>query len=346
MTRRSLLSLGFYCLVGCAGRSLDLDDAPPASGGTAGAAPSVLPLEATWQVWVDEQRLYWLTSSGSVQSCLKQDCAATRLTYTKPDKGSTTPTLGMTVAGGHVYWASFASTIFSCPAEGCANAPVVVVRDPALRDDSIFAHHDHVYWSSQLDIYRCARSGCAATPEVVAESAHAEHLVFDETHVYWRGPKEIFSAPKDGSEPPHVVTSAAEVATVFIGVEGPQRGLAVAGGYLYWEAGTQVFRCSIPSCDTAAATRLVTGEAAIMGLKVDDSAMYWLEADSIHSCPIAGCEQSRALTPAKVARVEGLSEFSRYAIDASDLYWLEAPAEPGTTTRPPTTGGVIRRTSK
>jgi len=340
MTRLSLSlgSLGFCWLTGCAGRAVDLDHAAPASSALPSSDPFVAPTDESSGVWVDDQRLYWLSGFGRVQSCLKLDCEHTRRTYAQLNQGPITATVG----GGHVYWTSSQLTIFSCPVEGCAAEPVTVVRDPAFRN-TLFADRGYVYWSSDFDIYRCPASGCATTPEVVAQSVHADYLVFDDTRAYWSG----FSAPSDGSEPPQNLTAPVPVEGAPLGKAAPpapMQSLAVGAGYLYWTTGNQVFRCPTASCNAAPPTLLVTGEAPITSLKLDDSAMYWLETDSIHSCPLFGCEQSRALTPAKVTH-EGI-ESARYAIDASYLYWLEAPDEPRTTTRPPMPGGIIRRTAK
>jgi hypothetical protein len=346
--RSRLATLLCFCyLTGCTGRALDLDNAAPESAG------AVLPKEAVGAVWVDDQRLYWLTppeerrsdtdtllESGArvdLHSCLKLDCEHTRVTYMR----GVNSTITVAVAGGHVYWLYSRSVIHSCPAEGCAAEPVLVTLDPALFSrNTIFAHREYVYWSSDFDLCRCTASGCPATPEVVARSASTGYLVFDDARAYWPAEAGIFSAPSDGSEPPQMVIELPG-ASDPPGEGAPSdrvRGLAVGDGYLYWTTGKQVFRCPVADCSAAGPTLLTTADADITGLKIDGSAMYWLESGAVHSCPLSGCAKSSALTPPKVGQLRSGFQSASYAVDATDIYWLEAPDVADTPNSVPTVG--------
>jgi len=328
MTRRGLklVSLLLCCLTGCAGHTVDLDRTAPASSAPTSSDPSVFAEEGLAGVWVDEQRLYWLTYFGTFQSCLKADCEHTRVTYAK---GSHEQAVPVAVANGHVYWALDLARVFSCPAEGCGGEPVKVVRDPGLRAH-IYANQDHVYWSSDVDIYRCAASGCGPTPEVVVSGAIAGQLAFDETHAYWVSTGGItggiMRARADGSQPPEPV----------VDWEQPDglRSIAVGGGYLYWVSGAHVFRCPTANCNASATTLLVTTDGAIYdvtALMVDASAMYWQKASTGYTCPLEGCEQPAALTPSRVPSTPlGVNDAASFAVDATDVYWLdEGDRQPG-----------------
>jgi len=301
--------------------------------------PIVVLKERVASVWVDAQRLYWLTAGPAeftnLYSCLKLDCAHTKVTYEELIGTSR----GVAVDGKYIFWASWNADISACPVDGCGSRPVTITQDPAL-NHRIFADREYVYWSSDLDLYRCPASGCAATPEVVSLSGITDHLAFDETRAYWLGQTGIFSAPKDGSEPPRVVIELEPLGEDV--TFDRNRDLAVGGDYVYWATQRQIFRCPVASCMSTGPTLLVSASAAISDLKLDATAIYWLESDTVHSCPLTGCESSSVLTP-QVASAFYLYAPARYAVDESDLYWIE-PSTP--TGEQDGWGGPVRRTPK
>ena len=345
MTHHSLsLVLLYLCsLTGCAGHAVDLDHTAPAASTPIGPdAGIVIAKEGFAHVWVDDQRLYWLTQFGTFQSCVKASCEHTRLTYVNGNPES--HLLSAAVANGHVYWVSDRNIVFSCAAEGCDAGPVMVVQDSILQ--RIYAHQDHVYWSSDRDFYRCPASGCGATPEIAISETSPAFPAFDGTRIYWIGGFGIMSAPADGSASPELVVDW------HLGAEWIQ-SIAVGGEYLYWAAGTQAFRCPIASCNASAPTLLVTGNDRIHDLRVDVTTMYWSDnghtdkwsrlTDIVRSCPLEGCEQSTALTP---PRLRGHSldanDSSTFAIDATDIYWIDVGDDPSS----PTRINTIRKTAK
>jgi len=365
------LCYGACCLGGCSGRIVDLDHpapgsdsrsgsafAPgsgsaststPTSGGGTSSAPSQLPLGEVGGVWVDDQRLYWSTYgtldhpaptngaaySKSYHSCLKFDCEHTTVTY-EFDGGD-----NLVLDEQRVYWTRCAQ-IVSCPIEGCTGPSMMITEDPALFGFSIAAKGGYVYWSSDLDLLRCPASGCAGPPSVFAKATVTRLVVFDGARVYWQANKGIFSGPSDGSSPPELVTARSTAGSLKgIVNESETEGLAIGGGYLYWATARQVFRCPAANCSASEPTVLATATDDIHNLKIDDVAMYWMEANTIRSCPLSGCQQSRALTPQQVTPLNGQDEGARYAVDASDLYWIESTDAP----RAPMTG-VLRKTAK
>jgi hypothetical protein len=336
----SLVSLCLCYVAGCAGRDVDLDHRAPASSAPMGSDQAVVfAEEGLAGVWVDDRRLYWLTRFGTFQSCVKTDCEQTRLSYAK---GNHEQAVAIAIANGHVYWTLDLLSVFSCAAEGCETEPAMVVKDPGLRAQ-IYAHQDHVYWSSDVDFYRCPASGCAATPEIAVSDAIPYLPVFDDARVYWHSGAAIMSAPADGSGLPELVFEWDPSLKWGIG------DLSVAGGFLYWRSDRHAFRCAIASCNTSAPTLLVTWDLPVYNLTIDASAIYWRggvtdnrPADTIYTCPLERCEQPTALTPPRLATPVGVKESSTFAIDATEVYWLDLGDDQWLSRRAKT----IRKTAK
>jgi hypothetical protein len=300
--RLSLILLGLCAASACTGRVVDLDQTKASRQPAAG-------------IWVDDQRLYWLTVDGSVQSCVKTNCAHTTITYVGDGM------VFATVDAGRVYWLSPNGSIFSCPRASCGSKPTLATQDPALSSrrpvrssasNQFFIHRDYVYWGSEADLYRCPASGCVI-PELLASDGNVDYIAFDETCAYWTGANGLRRVPLDASEPPTVLVQAAS------------GRLAVTDDFIYWASEMEIARCSKPDCDDSSSTRLVTPDDTLTGLagfKIDDKSMYWLEANSLLSCPLPDCAQKVALTTPTVARPI-MDDSARFAVDASDIYWLE-----------------------
>jgi hypothetical protein len=309
-----LAALACASLQGCGGRSVDLDRSTPSDAGMTSMPSSdtiVLP-EEMWTLAIDDTRVYWTTSSSKLQSCLKEDCEHTVITYAEQAGNPA-------VAGGHVYWKPFEQpgVIASCPSAGCSGTPVRVVQDPSLA--AISADGDYVYWVSALDIYRCLYTGCGQVPELVAaRETPLWPLVFSATDAYWitretpRGdPTVIRHAPKDGSALPTTLTTAMSIT------------LAIAGSSMYWlDYGSGALStCPLAGCDPTPAT-LATDIGSSVGLVVEGSTAYWVpntqkdEERFVRSCPTAGCgENALTLT---------LTGVVSFAVDDQFLYWTEA----------------------
>jgi len=332
MIRRDL-SLALLCLgaqIGCSAHAMDLDHAaaPPPVRAT-GADPAVDSEQEFEGVWVDDRRLYWLTSFSSFQSCLKADCEPTMLTYVTSDARQAPLSVAVSE---HVYWTLDSTVVTSCAPEGCGSEPVTVTKDHSLQ--RFFGHRDYLYWSSDLDLYRCPARGCSDTPEVVALGATPYQLIFDDDRAYWIDSAGILSAPIDGSQPSKLLIAWARDGSSM-------QSLAIGADYLYWAIDERVLRCPIASCNATVPTLLATGGAPVTDLKIDGQTLFWLEGDLIHSCLLPGCERSTVLIPQKVAP----GGRSRYAVDASDVYWLEGMDPPSTEPRSPMAKS-IRRTAR
>ena len=312
--------------LGCSGKTLDLD-APTqaaAAGASANSADVVLLSRSDdpifGQLTVDDERIYWITDAPRVQSCLKEDCAHSVVTYARDslssgDERHFTPS----VSSGHVFWlgGDQSPTIYSCPRAGCKQAPFAIVRDPFALE--LTSDQDYVYWASSLDLYRCSVAGCAATPEVVARG-EGTHPVFSGEDAFWISPsssassaRPIRRAPKDGSGTPTTVVEP----TI-------PSNLRVFGDALYWIGDDGINTCSINGCNGE--PRIVASDQVMVGLydetlNVDASGAYWLDTSNVvQYCPLDGCNQATAVTP---------STAQSFALDADYVYWTDNNPDTG-----------------
>ena len=334
-----LLTLGLGGALGCSSHTLDLDHPAPSTPAPAvtraGGDPAIVSEDGIDAVWVDDHRLYWLTGFQSFQSCLKSDCAHTILSYAQrpAQKGGIQ---GVTISNS-VYWAVDYSLVFSCPTSGCSSTPTTVTDDPSL-SIPIFSHGDDFYWCSDLDLYRCPATGCDDSNLVTVPDVTTLRMIFDATHAYWIDPVGIRSVPLDLSEPPSEQTPPSQN-----GLE--MTSLATAQGYLYWTMDTRIVRSPIVHGGAMEPTEVIRSDAPIGDLAINGSTMFWLEDNAIHACPLLGCERSTQLTPATVGPQNTLNGSTRFAVDADNVYWLQA-GEGSTPTSGPTRGTVIRRTPR
>jgi hypothetical protein len=310
MNRDGWSVAALFFLAACSSRIVELDHTSPADPRISDDS-SLLSDRGFLGVWVDERRLYWLLGDWTFQSCLKEDCAHTQQTYTTNNKTPINPA----VDANYVYWNAETSTeLLSCSVEGCEPKPSSVTRDPDSLY-SIYAHDGYVYWSSEFDIYRCRASGCTGAPEVVATGSTASSMVFDEKRAYWidTGSAQIMSAPVNGSEPSP---------KVFAPPLGVSSSLAVGDGYLYSSLIHGIYRCLVADCHNP--TLMIMNGAFITSIKLDGSTLYWLETSSFYSCQLPDCAQPTLVTPKNVAPADSRREAPRFAMDATDIYWIEA----------------------
>jgi hypothetical protein len=314
------------CLQACSGRSIDLDQTSgTVSAGASGDDTVLLNLKATNPIFsdilVDDTRLYWINGNGDLQSCVKDNCAHSVITYASVLANGDQWSPEIAVGGGYVYWFSNDNTLYSCPSTGCGKAPTKVIQDsnlPGYDSNQLAADAGYVYWVSALDLYRCAPTGCGAAPEIVA-AERSSSPTYSRDNAYWvnSDPNDngVFSsdskntlrtAPKDGSAPPTTVLTDS-VAWV-----------AADETNVYWtNFSNHVLRCPVSGC--AGLPAGVDGSDTPKGyLTLDDSGLYWqedpLNSGAVHFCPLDDCGSEATLTPAGV---------QSFAVDSQYLYWVE-----------------------
>ena len=190
------------------------------------------------------------------------------------------------------------------------------------------------------------RSGCAGPPEVFVTNSFAKAMVFDETRAYWTDTTRIMRAPLYAETPQSLVEPPTSVFEPSSG-DAAVLSIAVGGGYVYWSAHSQIFRCPTSDCGTSRMLIFTAENQLITSIELDGGHLYWTEGELIRSCALPECSRPTPIAPARVAAVEYLRESARFAIDASDVYWLEARAGLDAGPNSPTLAGqAIRRTPR
>jgi hypothetical protein len=180
------------------------------------------------------------------------------------------------------------------------------------------ASDSDVYWSSDLDIYGCADTGCDLVPSALASGEiTSTKLVFQGRYAYWVGADGIRRAPRDGSKAPSTIIAGGLDTANGHGV-GEIYELGVDAEHLYWLGHSgHILSCPIAGCAPEDTTVLVPTEADKQNFQVDASGLYWIDIDaglSVVHCPLSGCAAPTPLT-------RGAYDF---ALDGASLYWTDA----------------------
>ena len=300
----SLLTLG------CAAKALDLD-APVIE---ASNEPDVLGTlqELVTKIVVDDERVYWLgygrTLKKFVQSCQKQDCAATLITY---DAQSDIEERTLAVRAGQLYWyRSSAAELLSCPRAGCSGAPRSVAR--MLVDSTsgpwTNAFDDDRFYFTNLDVRTTISSVSLTQPgpaQAVASTKPALLVGLDDAHAYWVTwaadggyDAELSRARKDGS------SSVSEVIATDVKLGAfDQFAFGTDRTGIYWtnnQLAGSINRCPTAGC--TGASESITGPVrAPQKLLIDGSDLYYAyETQSgrlgLATCELPACAQSTRLT--------------------------------------------------
>jgi hypothetical protein len=188
-----------------------------------------------------------------------------------------------------------------------------------------------VYWSSALDLYRCAPTGCGAAPQIVApEQAYDSQYVrptYSRDNAYWIGydpdaspvlssdtKNTLRTAPKDGSALPTTVLTDSIAA------------IAADETNVYWtNFSNHILRCPISGC-TDSPVVIDASDTPKGYVSLDDSGLYWQEdptnSGAVHFCPLDDCSSEATLTPSGV---------QSFASDSQYLYWVEGTRSSGGT---------------
>jgi len=337
-------------LAACSGRTVQLDHDAASAAGSAGAAskdddgkPSLLFKElgvalTAWELHVDDTRVYWQTQDGTLQSCRKDDCQPSVVTYTKSSEYSRTYLNGIlegtnvfssfAISEGNVAWLANPprGTIYVCPSAGCGEQPTRLVRDPAAggagQYQGLTADDGKVYWLSSQDLYRCAVQDCSAGPERLAFAQSAMPTFFG-ADAFWIERTDLGSrirvTPKEGSADAITFVERTRPVGVY-GVEAIGE-IAVSSQYVYWLDDTsRLLRCPRAGCEGEPAV-LDAGAGDKAHLRVDELGVYWLATaaavptptDGMHFCPHTGCPSPTALS--------GFDELGTYALDDDFIYF-------------------------
>jgi hypothetical protein len=317
--------LGCLLVTGCASKNVPLDSDTPAgdASGVSTGAELVLELKdhIRGDIVVDDERLYWTTTNGALQSCLKDDCSNAALTYTEDANAYAQGPFA--VSAGNIFW--LGDAISTCPTSGCVGAPARLIQDPAVSSQGVAAHAGHVYWLSAVELYSCAASGCGAAPKPVPFGDRWLPRFF-RGNAYWLdvadgpsidrppagGSMSIQRASEDGSGDPTIVVAPDE---------SPNPSFALGGQHLYWLNNGNIWRCPLAGCQ-GEAEQFEPNATTKVKLRADDSGVYWTEEggdglhhDAVHYCSHDGCGDDSTF-----ATIEELVD---YALDDRFIYLLD-----------------------
>ena len=216
--------------------------------GGCGDQPEVLAPQGAQGLAVFQGSVYWTEFSAELYACPIAGCGSSEATLWSA--GYSLCDVGVAVDTSGIYWVAQApNTLFGCPLGGCAGGPTVLMAGSAdvadVRQVALDAHNVYFTDGNPLQlgmILACAKSGCGATPAVLASGLDAPiAIATDGIDVYWT-----------------------EAGADFVA------GAPVTGAGL-------VRKCAVAGCGNAP-INVATGLTAPGAIALDDANVYWTEA--------------------------------------------------------------------
>ena len=330
MFRELRISTAFLVL-GCSS-SVELS-APPRL--TASSDPTVLAVvnEQVTAIAVDDQRLYWLGSvdrlgalnSGNLQSCEKQNCVSTLVTYGAAGKASLR---WIGLSGGQVYWfeiteagGEIVRALNACDVSGCEHGVRRVASNLANMEAAAFGS-DYAYVVASYGMLRIPLTGNDAQPEplfatdVLAVSA----IAVQGDYLYWLGSREYSNV--DSTVQRTRVDRSGEIETVadHLGITLDGSSLALDETHVYWSdhvLSGGIFRCPLAGC--SGAPEPFVGPVRLPTTVLPDGLnLYWEQDTTESGGVISSCALTACAPSGPVAR--GVDDYAALAVDDEYLY--------------------------
>ncbi len=244
-----------------------------------------------------EGRLFWVTLSGEVSSCIPERCEASWQIHIAGERSP----VAIAVTDTQLFWsnADFPSQanarVMACTRGDCSQtADFVVRRAPEIVLDLIVDRGRLFYSAANQNsgsLRSCEVERCEATDTLMLASlAEPLDIAVDEERVYWveRAGRRVASCGREGCIVPEIIASEQA---------GPV-SLALVATHVYWvnQQGGSVMRCPKAGCGGGPET-IVSGVDAPSGVAVDDRFVYWTSftAGKIQYCAKEGCAQAQDL---------------------------------------------------
>jgi hypothetical protein len=218
-----------------------------------------------------------------------------------------------------------------------------VVTETPASIHALAADADALYWFSEDNVLRVAKSGGEPTVVAVDQHAHGDPIVADAEHVYWASWGTRLGASPGmrlwvGSrrQSPRRIAELGEIGS------GDVRALAVDEGRIYVgvkDSGSAIWVVPTSGGVPAAFCNTATGYGIVDAFAFDPERVYWIdnERKKVFWCAKVGG------TPTKLARVTNFG--STMAISGAWVYWGQnAPEIHGTVQRVGKAGGGMVET--
>jgi hypothetical protein len=231
--------------------------------------------------------------------------------------------------GDSVYWINHGNlhdgSVQKCSVCGC-DAPFTFADNQPM-PFALAIDADHIYWANNNDdsIYRCAKTGCGAQPDVVVKGPYVVGgIAVDAERIYFSAENsgQVYTCPIAGcSGAPDLLASNQPGPTL----------LALDGLEAYWLVGGGVNSCEVFGCSDSPNPIAQGGPPSLEGLAVRGGWVFWseLQTGQVRRCPTSGCADG-SLTLAA-----GEHWPSRLATDGVDVYWAATGDSTG--------GGSVKR---
>ena len=281
--------------------------------------------EGVGHIAVDTDRLYWTalpTRNGgvggtwSLRSCLKENCAATVITY---DTQSSAQDILFGVAGASIYWfrdidqkALYAAgnmTLMTSPIAGGAAQVMATVDAVEL---AVF-DADRVYVSTSNGVQAISLTGAGAPVQLIGpplETSHVLALAAGGDYLYWlsggtvdtpAAAASLYRLRNDGTSTPEMLASDLEINADY-GYTLP--GLAVDSTSVYWTQSVlagSVDRCPLAGC--VGAPEVVVGPIrSPEALLIDGSTLYLRYEADAYQYVLASCTIGQCTSPQPIAQ--------------------------------------------
>jgi alpha-tubulin suppressor-like RCC1 family protein len=299
------------------------------------ANPYALAVDSTSVYWTDpgcdEGTVGGCHQSGDVMKCAVGGCGGLPTTVDSV-AGGPHPFVffgALAVNSSSVYFS--ASTLQSCPTDGCDGSPTTRFAYATAADagdqsqfaaNGIAVDSTSFYWTSTSTdglgspggaVMKCALGGCVHPTILAAALNEPWGIAVDSTNVYWASNAISGSGSLAGVVMKCAIGGCAEPTTVALEPE-EVRTVAVDSTSVYWATSGAIKKCALDGC--AQPTTLVSGLALPQAIAVDSTSVYWGSDGGLMKCALDGCAQPTVLASGSFrGGPQGI------ALDSRSVYW-------------------------
>ena len=222
----------------------------------------------------------------------------------------------------YMYWTSItanypSSRVFSCPLSDCATPTLLYSTASPFQTNDIVVNSDNIFFSSDLNIYKCDLSGCGSSPTALCPGVSPQFLAIDNSNVYFT----IDSGASSGYVAYFSTSAISCDLTILASGLLSSLYITVDSENVYFSEEENIYICAITGCSLSPS--LVVSGSPIGVLVVSDAFLYWLSPGSqnhLYKCSTAGCGSTPTLLASYVP-TPTLGDVTGLAIYNEVLYW-------------------------